>query len=279
MTIEPVNAVVVVCSLGVGLAVLWRGYPAVRGTTLMGPWMWAVGALTAWAAAFLLVGSGNGESLRFAAVGISFCPVVAVLGAKRPQDMAWNLVVVSLWAIVALPAAENLFLHPGQRLSLGAARAWFLWILIALGLVNYLPTRFGAAAVLLAAAQVIALAPYLALVQRPLIENGPLAGLVLVVGALLTVWISTLRKKPAASQLEGAWLDFRDAFGLLWGLRLEERINAMAKQNGWKVELTWGGFRSVESGKIVEQFEPAVEAGLWAAMRGILRRFGTSAIR
>jgi hypothetical protein len=164
-------------------------------------------------------------------------------------------------------------LHPGQNLALGDARAWFLWVLIALGLVNYLPTRFAAAAVLLAAGQVVALSPYLELVHRPLFENAPLVGLVLVVGALLAAWIAARWQRSAANELVRLWLEFRDAFGLLWGLRLQERINAVAKQNGWSVELTWGGFRAAETGAIVKEFEPEVEAGLSMAMRGVLRRF------
>src|SRR4051812_5911404 len=92
MTFEPGNSVIVLCSLAVGLAVLGRSYQAVRGTSLVGSWMWAAGALVGWAAVELaadlsLVGSGNRESLRFVAIAVSFCPIVAVLGAKRPQDV------------------------------------------------------------------------------------------------------------------------------------------------------------------------------------------------
>jgi len=250
----------------------------VRQTTLVGPWIWGVIALVGWgmaelAVGFSLVGSGNVESLRFAVVALSFCPVIAVLGAKRPQHGAWNFVVLSLWAIVALPAAENLFLHPGQRLSLGDARAWFLWILIGLGPINYGPTRYWLAAVLLATGQIVALGPYLALVHRPLVFHGYVVGLVLVVGGLLAAWIAARGERSEASALDRAWLEFRDAFGLLWGLRLQERINAVAKQNGWDVELMWSGFRSAAGGEAVAGFDPEVESGLRTAMKGVLRRF------
>jgi hypothetical protein len=240
--------------------------------------MWAAAALMAWAAAELaadlsLVGSGNRESLRFAAIAVSFCPIVAVLGAKRPQDTAWNFVVLSLWAIVALPAAESFFLHPGQKLSLGDARAWFLWILIGLELINYAPTRFGIAAGLLAAGQIVALGPYLALVHQQLASWAPVAGLVLVAAALLVAWIATGRETRTANELDRAWLDFRDAFGLLWGLRLQERINTVANLNGWNAELTWSGFRSAETGQAITEFEPSIEEGLRTALSGVLRRF------
>jgi hypothetical protein len=47
----------------------------------------------------------------------------------------------------------------------------------------------------------------------------------------------------------------------------------VAKQNGWSVELTWRGFRSPETRAVMKEFEPAVEAGLLMAMKGVVRRF------
>ena len=41
--------------------------------------------------------------LDFAAAMIVFCPAMALLGAKRPQDKPWQLIVLSLWGILALP--------------------------------------------------------------------------------------------------------------------------------------------------------------------------------
>jgi hypothetical protein len=66
------------------------------------------------------------------------------------------------------------------------------------------------------------------------------------------------------------WLDFRDSFGLLWSLRVQERLNATATQHGWKTELSWDGFRPAE--------ESAAQRGeLRAALRGLLRRFVSGA--
>ena len=282
MTFMPVETMVVLCSLGVGLAVLGRGWTAVRRTTLLGPWSWAVAAFVTWALVELavavgIIGSDTSEAARFAGVALSFCPIVAVLGAKRPQHAAWSFVVLSLWAIVALPAAENFVLHAGQKLSLGDARAWFLWILVALGPINYGVTRFGFAALILAAAQVVALGPYLALVHRPAVAQPSLVGLVLAVGALLAAW-TYLRGsgKPVDNALDRAWLEFRDAYGLLWGLRVAERFNAVAQQNRWGVELTWSGFRVAGSGEAVAQINSAIEEAVAASLHSLLRRFGSN---
>src|SRR6478752_3809682 len=130
LTAKPVLAIAIAVVAIIGLAVMLGARRAIGQTTLTGAWWWSVAALVAWAGTELadvlaVVSAGNLEPLRLAAISLSFCPVVAVLGAKRPQHAAWNFVVLSLWAIVTLPAAENFFLHPGQKLTLGDARAWF----------------------------------------------------------------------------------------------------------------------------------------------------------
>jgi hypothetical protein len=37
------------------------------------------------------------------------------------------------------------------------------------------------------------------------------------------------------------WLDFRDAFGVVWALRVADRFNATAQICGWPVRLGWHG--------------------------------------
>src|SRR6185295_15957854 len=52
-----------------------------------------------------------------------------------------------------------------DRFVLGDARAWLLWVLILMGLINYLPTRNWLAALLVALGQVILFAPHLPLLR------------------------------------------------------------------------------------------------------------------
>src|SRR6185436_4811717 len=92
---------------------LWNFRRSLSQTTLVSAAWWAAaatvtivaveaaGAVFSWDAGWL-------APLRFCAAALSFCPFVAVLGAKRPQHLAWNFVVLSLWGVVSLSALTAL---------------------------------------------------------------------------------------------------------------------------------------------------------------------------
>jgi hypothetical protein len=274
------SAVVAIVTAGIGVAVLWAGLRVVAQTTLIDAWWWTALAIVLWcfaevAAALLSPSGGTAwiQPLELAAISLSLCPMIAVMGAKRPQHGPWNFVVLSLFAIVALPAAEAFFLKPGHRLIVGDARSWFLWILILLLPINYIPTRYWLAALLAATGQVTALTPYLALIHRPVVPHAELAGLTLFVSSLVAAWMASRRATQAVNPYDHLWLDFRDSFGLFWGLRVQERVNAAAQQSGWGLELSWRGFvwrtNGTHSAKIEATNEPAVRSNL----KGLLRRF------
>jgi len=264
----------------IALAVLLACRARTAPTTLQSAWWWSVAALAAWWAAEIAAGAASAGllnvavgPLRVGTIALSFCPLIAVLGAKRPQDRAWNLVVVSLYGIVALPAAEALFLHPARRVEMGDARGWFLWVLILLGPLNYAPTRNWLSSLLLAAGQLAALSPYLAPLRRAIVPAPELTGLWLAAAAVVIAGLKSRRGATAKNPYDRLWLDFRDAFGLLWALRVEERVNAAAKQYRWNVELAWSGFLEQGSAAKLTAVDPTIEPVLKTTLRGLLRRF------
>jgi hypothetical protein len=264
----------------IALAVLLACRARAGQTTLRSAWWWSLGALVAWWIAEVVasaVAAGSFQTaialLRVGAIAVSLCPLVAVLGAKRPQERAWNLVVVSLYGIVALPVAEALFLHPARRVEMGDARGWFLWILILLGPINYVPTRYALASLLLAAAQATALGPYLAPLRRAIVPAPELTGLWLVAAASVVAWLTSRRRAVPRNRYDRLWLDFRDAFGLLWALRVQERVNAAASQYGWNLELAWSGFLTREPAAAPAAVDPLIEPALKTMLRSLLRRF------
>lgn len=267
----------------VGILVLWAGRRTIWQTTLVDAWWWTTAAVGAWSGAELAaaVSAPRGaaswlEPLRFTAISISLCPMIAVMGAKRPQHGVWNFVVLSLLAIVALPAAEVLFLRPGARLMVGDARSWFLWALVLLPAINFVPTRFWLASLLVAAGQLVALSAHLALLHRQVVGRAELVGLVACCGGLVAAWIAAKRNRQANGPHDRLWLSFRDSFGLFWGLRLQERVNAAAQQSGWGIELTWLGFVWRTNGSNPAKIEPAIESAVRGTLKGLLRRFVSS---
>jgi hypothetical protein len=282
------GAVSVTLTLAIGLLVLLSRRRALSQTTLIGAWWWTLAALVAWSLvefAAAVVSPAAGKSwlppLRLAAIALSFCPIVALIGAKRPQHAAWNFVVLSLWGIVTLPAVEAFFLHRGQRIEMGAARGWFLWVLILLTPINFVPTRYWLAALLVAAGQTLALSPHLPLLRGALgVGQSPALSSVLdaltlglCASALLAAWAFSRQERPTPNPYDRLWLDFRDTFGLFWALRVQERINAAAQQSGWDLDLKWHGFRRRNDVAPFATIDPTIEPTLRTTFKGLLRRF------
>lgn len=257
--------------------------PRIAGTTLVSPWLWCLAALAALGGIESIFQLQPAEDIplwlsaaRFMAAALSLCPLVSVLGAKRPQHRAWNFVVLSLWGVVSLPSLLSLLLGRGAEFQLADLRGLILWVLIALPAVNYLPTRHAAGALLVVVGQVVLLAPHLPLIGRPVLATDPgLVALFCFSSAALVVLSTRGAGSGNRNSLDNLWCWFRDRFGLFWGLRLQERINAAARQYDWPFYLAWGGFRRTDDHQPLAKIPAAQERQLRQTLRGLLRRFAS----
>src|SRR5581483_7328575 len=84
---------------------------------------------------------------RYLALSLTGCAGIAVLGARRPQVVAWNFVVLGLLGVMLLPVLERSVIGAS---SLDWVRMVFLGGTLLVGVLNYLPTRAAPAAVFLA---------------------------------------------------------------------------------------------------------------------------------
>jgi hypothetical protein len=274
--------VAVELSLVAGTAALVGLRRIVHETTLTATWWWAFAAFTGAGlvelldAASLLGETPSAAAWRYAARTFLLCPAVSLIGAKRPQDRPWNFVVLSLWGILVLPAANALLLSTGQPLLVYGFQSWFLVVLVLLGLVCALPTRHGFAAVLAAAGQVLLLQEYLPLRIAEPCHFITAAGIVCLASAAVLV---ALRARPVrmATTLDRLWLDFRDTFGLFWSLRVQERLNAAAKQFDWPIELHWTGWVTSDGQPLREELPQEQLKPVLVTFRGLLRRFVSNA--
>jgi hypothetical protein len=261
------------------------GLRLARGTTLLIPWSWALACQLVFSACVILgqtfstvSQTSDFAAWHFVAACGTFCPFVAMVGAKRPQHVAWNFVVLTLWGLLALPAAEVIFLQPGQQLEINSFRSWFLVALLVAEWVNFGFTRYWFSTLWLIAGQAILLWPYLPwgrltmLASVAEIDRATIGGLLLA-NAYFFAFMTARDWKGSGRGLDRLWFDFRDSFGLFWALRLMERVNDTAQQAGWDFDLGWGGFRTKQDFAPLGELPAEIERPLRHTLTGLLRRF------
>lgn len=270
--------------LGLLAIALLLGLFRCRRTTLRAPCVWTLASVVT--VGWVDFGSGS-AAMRFLAAATTVCPLMAVLGAKRPQNGGWQWVVVTLWLVVAWPAVPAVAaIGMGDRFELFAVWKFFVAGLIGIGLLNYLPTRHWLAAILVAVGQLILFGEFLGGEvfgfnpwQLPIA-----AGSWLIAAASVLLKVATVgghatanskrnpSKKAKLSHIQQHWLNFRDAYGSFWALRILTRINHAAELRDWPMRLAWSGFVATEG---EESFDLSAEqmAELEQTMSSLLRRF------
>lgn len=248
--------------LGLGLVPLTLGWRANCHMTLVHALSWGLIAWLSWGVTVVQgpwVG-GDFDVPSYLALCLTGCAGMAVMGARRPHAGLWNFVVLGLLTVLVLPLAETLLV--GQR-PLGIMRLVFLGAILVVGVINYLPTRAGWAALLLG---IGGLGELLAL-----------AGLAgswgrwCVLASLWIGWWSWLGTDRPVSAFNRLWLDFRDRYGLFWAQRMREYFNQAASNAGWPVRLYWQGLLLPKG---ATPPEPAVLEAMVTTLRSLLQRFG-----
>lgn len=222
--------------LAAGTPILLIALRANLRTSLVHALIWALAAWIAWGVAFA-VGDLDGVVLnpfRYVALCLTGCAGVAVLGARRPHALAWNLVVLGLFAVMVLPLLETAFLgtHP-----VDVVRIVFLAGTLAVGIVNYLPTRMGPAAF----AVLMACGAGMVNLFLPEMLSPPVR--FFFDGLLIAApWLGlAFRARTKGSDGDLVWRRFRDSWGLVWGQRVREQFNRATENAGLPVSLHWRG--------------------------------------
>jgi hypothetical protein len=246
-----------------------RAWLSNRGTTMVHALSWTAAAWLAWFGALLLEDKEGAAPAGYLALCLTGCAGTAVLGARRPIAGAWNFVLLALLGVLLLPLAENAVLSTPL---LDPLRLLFICATVALGVLNYLPTRFCLAAVAVGAA---CLGELFLLMGMPADEaRGSLLTHVihwLLAAACWLAMIAVRRNWTGVAVLDREWLTFRDRFGLMWGQRVREQFNRAAANAGWAVQLRWRGLRKTARDAVLP---PADQAAIVTMLRGILKRFG-----
>jgi len=282
----------------VGIALLAVGRFRLRQTTLTAAAVWgivALGMLT-WSCIYASRLPADGPSavmrealstwsyLRYSAAALIIAPTLAQLGAKSPQNGAWQFIVLTLVVVLLLPVVQG-WAYGNEQPEVHGLFRWLLLAHVFIGVGNYLFTRYSVAAILLAAGQLALIAEYLPFGSRPASQPRELFGLFAVSMAIMATFLIARVQRPRPPAIETLWRDFRDAFGAVWALRIAERLNASARSHGWPVEFAWGGVEVQAAAadraanttdapnRSLASLDPALGHRIERELRSYLRRF------
>jgi hypothetical protein len=231
-----------------------------RKTTLRQPLLWALLGWSVWIGVSWgrMMRPGTGESLSvYAALCLTACAGIAVLGARRPGAAAWSFVVIGLLAVLLLPILNGL-----GELRLEGAQELFLVVTLVVPLLNYLPTRLGPSILLAEAGcgwEMIRLFGWAAGI--------PSVGLWLLAASPWTAWAFVANRGQIGSEFDRLWLTYRDCFGFMWAQRMREQFNHAARHANWPVELRWCGLHPTSDHPLPDA------AALLSLLRAVLKRF------
>jgi hypothetical protein len=245
-----------------------RAWLSNRSTTMVHALSWTVAAWLAWFGALLLDGTNGAATVRYLALCLTGCAGIAVLGARRPIVGAWNFVLLALIGVLLLPLLENALLSTPL---LDPLRLIFAMGTVLVGVLNYLPTRFCLAAMLVGTACFLVL---LALAGWP--ENEDHRSFLTHLSywfLAAACWSALFARQPHWAEVavfDREWMMFRDRFGLMWGQRVREQFNRAVANAGWPVYLRWRGLRKTAREAVLSG---ADQVAIVETLRVILKRF------
>lgn len=203
------------------------------------------------------------------------CPLISVLGAKSPTARVWTwFIILPLIAVLGWPAVTVLF-HQSELTPIEIQLPAFIGFVLVLvmGCGNYLGTRYGMATLLYGAGILISLWPLSNLFQADPQSNElwRLTGTSLVGLGILLAARQSKRPTGGDSAFDRLWFDFSDTFGIVWSMRIQERINQTAEQEGWSARLGHDGFHWDD--QITPEQKRQTVNRLEHTLRWLLRRF------
>lgn len=267
------------------------GLVLVRGSTAVPAAAWALlaavafGVESAWRAGGGLRDPAAADCCRLAVAAVALCPIMSVLGGKRPQHGVWQFIVATLAGVVALPAASAILVRPGAAADVHPLQRWLMLVVVLVAGMNYAATRRAAAAGLVVAGQLMLLRRWLPFgdAASPAPWLDAVAAWLVAIGATLAVvqsWAWPVSRRtgvsgplPAgdpAAVLGGPFLALRETLGAAWSLRIVERFNVVAAARGWPCRMALDGYHAGDAPSDAAWRADATRTG-----RALLRRFVT----
>ena len=284
IAIDPAHApLAVIVLLLVSTRPLFEAWHAVRGTALRPALVWAFLALAlavvAQAMAVgepLALGRPLAERFNYLSVLALLAALGSVLNARTPGGKAWACLMVVMVIVFLIPWLEDQTrlrrVSALAPLHLDAPWSIFYGLIVIVAVTNYLPTRYGPAAVAISALFILEFLTLLPVgwppARRAVVWSW--VGWLLAVSLWLARW-NAPRTQAASSSCERIWFWFRDSWGVVWALRVLERFNRAAEVSRWPVRLTWFGLIPVSGQK--DLGPPPSPEETEATFRNLMKRF------
>ncbi len=275
------STVISVLLVSVGILWAWRSLARLCGsltsTTLIPAGRWACATAALWSLTWTLdhmlrrLSQSAGDHLWYAAAVVALCPAIAVLGSRRPGTRVWTwFILIPMLFALGWPVITLWIQGSDVRgLQLESPQLAGYLLVLVMGAGNYFGTRHTLASLLYVAANTLLVLSSSSacptwLADRwwsRLLATGCMALAVVIAGRTAT------RAAVGLSRFDRLWLDFFDLFGVVWGRRIQDRVNFVAVREGWPARLELHGV-VWDSGS-----DQATEARIEHTFRWLLRRF------
>lgn len=194
---------------------------------------------------------------------LALCPPIAVLGSRRPGTRVWAwfilfpMLLALCWPIIALRLQgsefRGLLLEIPQLLAFG--------LVLVMGVGNYCGTKYTMSAMLYGVA-LLAMVGACSTFAWPALGPRSATRFWATVAMVVSILVASRAERPTGNtRFDHVWFDFFDSFGIVWGRRIQDRINFVAQKEHWPVRLELDGFITTETCRNAERLpESAVDS-------------------
>ncbi|MFO1045975.1 MAG: hypothetical protein U0941_29690 [Planctomycetaceae bacterium] len=277
----PTLTLILVAIVSIGMILAWRALirlpDSLRFTTLVPAANWGLAAAILWTMTWLAdhvlswTSQSAADHLWYACAVISLCPAIAVLGSRRPGSRVWTwFILIPMLFALGWPVMTLWIQGSDIRgLQLETPQLVGYLLVLVMGTGNYFGTRYTLPGLLFVIGNVINVLSSSVICPGWLSDRWwvRLWATACVVQAILMAGRKDHISSPANDRFNQLWFDFFDQFGIVWGRRIQERVNFIAVKEGWPARLELHGVQWTT------EPDPATEARLEHTFRWLLRRF------
>ncbi|MCA8990370.1 MAG: hypothetical protein KDA88_00230 [Planctomycetaceae bacterium] len=262
-----------------GLWFAWLAHGHLRLTTLTMAAKWTIAAIFMWCVAagaswFVSdIPAGVVDQLWYWTMVVSCCPPIAVLGARSPTHRVWNyFILMPLVAVLGWPAMTLWMPSDAwQPVEVGGPVLMAFGLVTVMGFGNFVGTRYTAATFLAGLAVVAGLVPFATFRPESVAPDlWRICSATLIVLAGQAAISASKRQYAEESPYTTIWNDFRDTFGLVWSVRILERLQEQGRRDQLPVEWSAEGLHWCTED---ESAREAAEVKISHTLRWLLRRF------